>query len=411
MKLLAVEEARARMLAGVAAPHGPEPVALDAALGRVLAGLALIAARDQPPFIASAMDGWAVRSMDAPGRLAIIGESAAGHGFAGVVGPGTRSGYSPAGPSPPGADCGGHAGRRHAGWRDPGRPAGARAASCAGRRPGFSGRREAARRRRPARSLVSLALVAAAGVAKVSVAPRPRVAILATGEEIVPPGTEPGPFQISSTRGPRLLAALAKTWARRSLGPRRAVGDDLDATRQAVGDGACDFVVTIGGASVGDHDLVKPALAGLGLERVGESVAMRPGKPTWVGHLADGRRVLGLGPGNPASAMVGAELFLRPLLMALQKAPTPAPAPLVAARLAERLAANGPREHWPRARLTHAADGALVAHVHSEQDSSLVGVFARAEALVRSPQRPRPRAGEARGYSAAGAVELTGRRW
>jgi molybdopterin molybdotransferase len=142
----------------------------------------------------------------------------------------------------------------------------------------------------------------------------------------------------------------------------------------------CDLIVTIGGASVGDHDLVKPALASLGLRLMVESVAMRPGKPTWFGALGDGRRVLGLA-GNPASALVGAELFLRPLMAALQGA-DPA-LRLIAACAAQVVAANGPREHWMRASLVHGADGALVAQLFTDQDSSLVSVFAEADALVR----------------------------
>lgn len=387
MKLLTVEAARARMLAGVAAPAA-EAVALDAALGRVLA-VDLIAARDQPPFAASAMDGWAVRSMDAPGRLAIIGESAAGHGFAGVVGPGQAVRIFTGGAVPAGADA---VVMQEDATRDGGTLVVPLVREPRHVRPAGQDFRtgqtllDAGARLDPWR----LALVAAAGLAKVSVAPRPRVAILATGEEIVPPGTEPGPFQIFNS-GSTALGALASAWGAEAR-PLAAVGDDLDATRQAVATAPCDLVVTIGGASVGDHDVVKPALAGLGLELLVESVAMRPGKPTWFGRLADGRRVLGLA-GNPASAMVGAELFLRPLLMALQGA-DPGPR-LVAARLAERLPASGPREHWARARLAHAADGALVVHVQSEQDSSLVGVFARADALVRrAPGAPEALAGD-----------------
>jgi molybdopterin molybdotransferase len=136
-----------------------------------------------------------------------------------------------------------------------------------------------------------------------------------------------------------------------------------------------------GGASVGDHDLAKPALARLGLSLRVESVALRPGKPTWFGVLADGRRVLGL-PGNPASALVCAELFLRPLLMAMQGA-EPGPR-LASARLARPLPANGPREHWARARL-RIEDGVLHAEAMTDQDSSLVTVFAQADALIRCP--------------------------
>jgi molybdopterin molybdotransferase len=133
---------------------------------------------------------------------------------------------------------------------------------------------------------------------------------------------------------------------------------------------------------VGDHDLVKPALARLGLELAVENVNVRPGKPTWFGRLADGRRVLGL-PGNPSSSLVCAELFLRPLLMAMQGAdPT---LPMIHARAAARFPANGPREHWMRAKIRAGLDGLLNAEAFADQDSSLVSVFASADALVRRP--------------------------
>jgi molybdopterin molybdotransferase len=153
-----------------------------------------------------------------------------------------------------------------------------------------------------------------------------------------------------------------------------------------------NLIVTLGGGSVGDHDLVKPALARLGLILIVESVAVRPGKPTWFGTLGDGRLVLGL-PGNPASALVCAELFLRPILRTLQGA-RPGPQ-IVMARAEEDLPANGEREHWMRARLTHGADGVLRARPLRDQDSSLVTIFADADALVRrARQAPAVAAGE-----------------
>ena len=156
--------------------------------------------------------------------------------------------------------------------------------------------------------------------------------------------------------------------------------DDEAAIAAAVDGADAELIVTVGGASVGDHDLVKPALARLGLEITVASVNVRPGKPTWFGRLGDGRRVLGL-PGNPASALVCAELFLRPLLLTWQGAD---PAfPLRPVRLAHALPATGPREHWMRARLEPAADGSTLAHAFPDQDSSLVAVFAAADALIR----------------------------
>jgi molybdopterin molybdotransferase len=377
VKLLSVEEARARMLAGVEA-LGVEQVGLREALGRVLAA-DVFAARDQPPFAASAMDGWAVRAADGPGRLRIVGESAAGRGFAGAVEAGEAVRIFTGAAVPAGADAvviqeevardgdfvviPGVTQPRHI------RPAGqdfrAGALLIA-----------AGTRLDPWR----LSLIAAAGMAKAPVARAPKVAILSTGEEIVEPGGAPGPFQIFNS-GTTALGALVATWGGEAL-VLESVGDEAAATARAVADAACDLIVTIGGASVGDHDLVKPALASLGLELIVESVAVRPGKPTWFGVLADGRRVLGL-PGNPASALVCAELFLHPLLAALQGA-DPA-LRLIAARARGAFAANGPREEWTRARLIHGADGALVAQRLADQDSSLVSVFADADALVRRP--------------------------
>ncbi len=139
------------------------------------------------------------------------------------------------------------------------------------------------------------------------------------------------------------------------------------------------FWSSVGGASVGDHDLVKPALQRLGLSLSVETVAVRPGKPTWFGVLADGRRVLGL-PGNPASAFVCAELFLKPLILA--QLGRPAEPVLQPAVLGVDQPANGPREHWMRALLSRDAEGRMVIDPFEEQDSSMVGVFSRAQALL-----------------------------
>jgi len=157
--------------------------------------------------------------------------------------------------------------------------------------------------------------------------------------------------------------------------------DDTEAIAASVRDLEVDLIVTLGGASVGDHDLVKPAMATLGLELLVETIALRPGKPTWFGTLGDGRLVLGL-PGNPASALVCAELFLRPLVNAMLGL-EPGPA-LEQAMLATPLPPNGPREHWMRAKLEN-RQGTIVAAPFRDQDSSLISVFAQADALVCQP--------------------------
>lgn len=379
MRLLSVEDARARILAS-AAPLAPESVPLAAAAGRVLAA-PVTAPRDQPPFAASAMDGWAVRAADGAGPRRIVGESAAGHGFAGSVGPGEAVRIFTGAAVPQGADAvvlQEDARREGDGVivPDPGAARNIRPAGLDFRAG------EALLERGVWLDPWRLSLAAAAGAAHLSVAARPTVAILATGEEVVEPGATPGPFQIFNS-GSTALSALTARWgaAPEALRP---VGDDASAIAAAVAPLQADVIVTLGGASVGDHDLVKPALGRLGLALAVESVAVRPGKPTWFGTLGDGRRVLGL-PGNPASALVCAELFLKPLLRALQGA-EPGPVTL-AARSLSGLGANGEREHWMRARLSHGEDGTLWADPLRDQDSSLVTIFAEAGALLRRPVR------------------------
>ena len=379
MKLLSVEDARSRMLAAVTATDR-ETVSLAAAMGRVLAR-DVRASRDQPPFAASAMDGWAVRTADSPGRLRIVGESAAGSAYPEALGAGEAVRIFTGAPVPAGADAvviqeDAHRDGDHVvipAVSDPRhiRPAGQD--FTAGTLLLTRGTRLDAWR---------LSLAAAAGLPGLEVARRPRTVILSTGEEIISPGRSPGPFQIFNS-GTTALAALTEGWGARP-DALTEVGDDAGAIAAAVAGAGGDLIVTIGGASVGDHDLVKPALRTLGLEMIVESVAVRPGKPTWFGTLADGRRVLGL-PGNPASAMVCAELFLRPLLYAMQGA-DPAVG-LITARTTTALADNGAREHWMRARLTYGADGAIAATPFADQDSALVNVFAQADALVRRAVR------------------------
>jgi molybdopterin molybdotransferase len=369
------------MLAGLAAA-GSERIALAAALGRVLAE-PVRATRDQPPFDASAMDGWAMRRADAEAgaaRLRIVGESAAGGGYGAALNPGEAVRIFTGAAVPEGADT---VVIQEEATREDGHvrlgPLQGRGTNIR-RRGGDFGCGEVLLQAGARLDPWRLSLAAAAGMAELAVARRPRLAILTTGEELVPPGTEPGPFQIFDSGG-FALAALAAGWGAEVVSVGRA-GDDLQAIAAAVAALAVDLVVTVGGASVGDHDLVKPALSTLGLALAVETIALRPGKPTWFGTLGDGRRVLGL-PGNPASAFVCAELFLRPLLAAWQGAP--AALPMLSARVATPLPATGPREHWMRATLTSGEDGGLVARPFGEQDSSLVSVFAQADALLRRP--------------------------
>ncbi|HEY0646741.1 gephyrin-like molybdotransferase Glp [Phenylobacterium sp.] len=386
MKLLPVDDARARMLAEIA-PLEAETVAIEAAIGRVLAE-DVAAVRNQPPFPASAMDGWAVRAADTPGALRIVGESAAGHGYGSTVAPGEAVRIFTGAAVPAGCDSIviqedakhegdtvtvpeaklGHHLRPEGGDFQAGQVLLTRGT-----------------RIDPWR----LSLAAAAGRAELSVTRRPKVALFSTGEEIVEAPATPDQFQIYDS-GSRALEALVAGWGA-EVQRARPVKDELEATVYALRYADGDLVVTVGGASVGDHDLVRAAGEALGLELKVSSVNVRPGKPTFFGVLADGRRMLGL-PGNPASAMVCAELFLKPMVAAYQGAePGPTMQP---ARLAVALPANGPREHWMRAKLTF-EDGQLTAQPYRDQDSSLVSVFAVADALLCRPAgAPAAAAGE-----------------
>lgn len=370
---LSVEDARARMLAR-ATPLAPQTIALGEADGRVLAET-ITALRDQPPFGASAMDGWAVKRADVGQAVAltIVGESAAGRGYEPTLQAGQAVRIFTGAPVPAGADLviiQENAGREGDVVRLG--PAGEGSANIRERGGDFHAGAvllEAGLRLDPWR----LSLAAAAGRAEIRVSAKPRIAVLATGEELAAPGTEAGQFHIYESGSAGLLPMIRR-WggAPTRLTP---TGDNAEAIAAAVRDVEADVIVTVGGASVGDYDLVKPALAALGLELDVETVNIRPGKPTWFGRLADGRLVLGL-PGNPASAFVCAELFLGPLVLALQGAARAFR--LDTARLAAPLPANGPREHWMRAKL--GPDGVTA---FADQDSSLVTVFAAADALLQ----------------------------
>jgi molybdopterin molybdotransferase len=328
------------------------------------------------------MDGWAVGATDAASVFRIVGESAAGRGFDGLVGPGEAIRVFTGAPVPAGcvviiqedAERDGDQVR----FTVPVPPA----RTNVRRRGGDFAQGDVLLEAGLRLDALRLSVAASAGRAAALAAPRPKVAVLSTGEELVRAGEgEPGPYQIFESNG-AALAALITSWGGEParLAPAR---DDQDAIIAALDGVEADLIVTVGGASVGDYDLVKPALGRLGLEMIVSSIRLRPGKPTWFGRLADGRRVLGL-PGNPASALVAAELFLRPLLAAWQGA-DPA-LPMQTARLTVPMRDSGPREQWMRAWLACSADGVQIVTPFTDQDSSLVSVFARANALLRRPQ-------------------------
>jgi molybdopterin molybdotransferase len=383
MRLLPVDDARARMLAEVPAVPA-ETVAIEDSIGRVLAE-DVTAVRDQPPFAASAMDGWAVRGADTPGTLRIVGESAAGHGYEGVVGAGEAVRIFTGAALPDGCDA---IVIQEDATRD-GEMVSVPAVEARHyvRPAGGDFKAGAALLARGTRiDPWRLSLAAAAGRAELLVARRPKITLFSTGEEIVEAPAKPGRFQIYDS-GSRALEALIAGWGA-DVHRAKPVKDEMEATVYALRYADGDLIVTVGGASVGDHDLVRGAAEAVGLEMKVASVAVRPGKPTFFGVLSDGRRLLGL-PGNPASAMVCAELFLKPMIAAYQGA-EPGPA-MMQAKLAAAMPANGPREHWMRAKLSFDG-GEVVAQPYRDQDSSLVSVFSVADALLKRPANAPPSA-------------------
>lgn len=377
MSLMAVEAALAALLEGVR-PSGVEAVELDGADGRWLAE-PVVATRDQPPFDASAMDGWAVRTVDLRGQpLQIAGESAAGAGFAGSLGPGETARIFTGAPLPAGADR--VVIQEEARAEGDGlRVLAAADAPTWVRKQGADygvGRvlLEAGVRLNPWR----IALAASAGVGSLMCHRRPRVAVLAGGAEVVAAGQTAGPHQIFDAAGPGVAQVARRAGAEVTRLP--LVGDRLEEIQAALETAEADLIVVIGGASVGDHDRVKPAARELDARLIVEGIAMRPGKPLWGAVLPDGRRVLGL-PGNPVSALVCAELFLKSLLAAMRGGsdlPETETMPL-----AEAIPANGPREHWMRAVRIVGPDGRATARALPDQDSALLTVLTRADGLVR----------------------------
>jgi molybdopterin molybdotransferase len=393
MALLSVEEALARVLDGVE-PLPPGTVPIAEASGRVLAR-DLAALRSQPPAAVSAMDGYAVRAADVAGghaELKLIGEVAAGRPFAGHVGKGQAARIFTGGVVPPGADA--------IIVQEQTERRGDLVVIAGSAQPGKHIRREAldfargdvllrAGRRLSARDI---ALAAAMNHAEIPVRRRPKVAILATGDELVPPGTDPGPGRIVSANGLTLSAfARAEGAEARDFG---IVPDRIEPMVEALARmraWGADVLVTTGGASVGEHDLVQQALTREGMQLAFWKVAVRPGRPMMHGRI-DNTRVLGL-PGNPVSAYVCAFLFLTPLLRRLAGREDLEP-PVESAVLGRELPENDERADYLRAKLERRDDGVFVATAFPVQDSSMLAPLAAADCLIiREPYAPAAAAG------------------
>ncbi len=381
MSLVPVDEAVARLLAGVA-PLPAEEVPLAEAHGRILAK-DVKALLTQPPFPASAMDGYAVRTAEAAvgARLKVAGMSRAGERYRGVLGAGEAVRIFTGAPVPDGADS--ILIQENA--RSEGDVVEVVEPVAAGRhiRPaGLDFHAGDALLRAGTRvSPHALSLAASTGHATLSVRRRPRVAILANGDELVPPGAKPGPDQIVSSNGIGLAALVAEIGGEAiDLG----IAPDKRETISVFVDRAAgsDILVTSGGASVGEHDLVQDALTDRGMKLDFWRIAMRPGKPLMVGRLGE-MRVLGL-PGNPVSTFVCAELFLKPLLRAMLGLPTAGQT--ATAKLSAPMPANDGRQDYVRARLAENANG-LEATPFDVQDSSMLSTLAAADALIIRPVR------------------------
>jgi molybdopterin molybdotransferase len=392
MALMPVAEALEKVLAG-AEPLPFEAASLTEAHGRVLAA-DLKALRTQPPANVSAMDGYAVRGADVantPARLKVIGEVAAGRPFAGGVGPGEAARIFTGGVLPPGADT--------VVIQEVTEHDGAFVVVTAATSQSRNVRAEGLDFKNGDTLLPrghrltsrSLALAAAMNYPTVPVHRRPKVAMLATGDELVAPGSAAGPGQIVYSNGFALGALIRAEGA--DLADLGIVADHLGSTVAAIGRArrwGADILVTAGGASVGEYDLVQQALTSLGLELAFWKVALRPGKPLLHGRIAD-MRVLGV-PGNPVSAFVCAFLFLVPMIRRLSGRTDLSPETESAA-LGCDLAENDERADYLRATL-ESRGGRIVATPFPVQDSSMLAPLAKADCFViREPFAPSAPAG------------------
>lgn len=389
--MIAVDEAKRRLLALIA-PLGAEQVAVSDAAGRVLAE-DVVARRTQPPFPASAMDGYAARSADLktiPAKLKVVGSAPAGQAYGKPLRPGEAVHIFTGAPVPDGADC---IVIQEDTQRD-GDTVVVKEAPTPGRyiRPAGLDFRAGDTILKAGTQLSArdVGLAAAMNRPWLLVHRRPRVAILPTGDEVVLPGDPIGANQIVSSNGIALAAFIA---GEGGVPVQLPIAPDKADALRAIADGAtgADLLLTTGGASVGEHDLVRSALSTDGLSLDFWTVAMRPGKPLMVGKYRT-TPMIGL-PGNPVSALVCALLFVRPALAKLQGVAEPDAAnPTV--RLAKDLPANDRRQDYLRATLVRGAGGVFEAMPFDKQDSSMMSLLARADCLViRPPNAPAAKKG------------------
>jgi molybdopterin molybdotransferase len=393
MALLPVEEALSRLLSDAEA--GPsENVPLAEAAGRVLAE-PIVALRTQPPFPASAMDGYAIRAVDVarvPARLTVIGQAPAGKQFTGTVGPNEAVRIFTGAPVPEGADTILIQENARAVADGIVEAVETVAAGRHIRRIGLDFvQGDVLLDKGRLLDAAALSLAASANHPRLPVVKAPLVAIIATGDELLPPGSEPGPDQIIASNGYG-VGAIARSIGAEVL-DLGIVPDRREAIAAAVKralEAGADVIATLGGASVGDHDLIHDVLTGEGMALDFWKIAMRPGKPLMFGRLG-GTRVVGL-PGNPVASLVCSHLFLKPLLAKLGGRPdTP---DLRHAVLGTAMAANDLRQDYVRATAVERG-GKLVATPFAVQDSSMLKMLAYADALIiREPFAPAAAAGD-----------------
>ena len=383
--MITVDEALSRVLA-LAGPVQAEEIALQDALGRVLAA-PVTSRMTQPPFNASAMDGYAIRRADIGKDLQVIGVAGAGQPWNGKAIPESAIRIFTGAPVPDAYD---HVIMQENVERD------GDIIRISGENPNSNIRAQGSDFKNNSEFLPrhplqprDLALLAAMNIGRVRVARRPKVAIITGGDELVPPGTEPGPGQIICSNDIAIAGIARLAGADAQCLPIAA--DSFESLRERFASAAdADLIVTIGGASVGDHDLIGRITEEFGMERAFYKIRMRPGKPLIAGRIGNSA-MIGL-PGNPVSSIVCAEIFMRPLLRQMQGlAPENR---LRTGLLGADIAPEGDRQHYLRASLRRDGED-IVVTPFDNQDSAGLAVLAKADALmVRPANDPARRAGE-----------------